>query len=340
MPMNIGDAITPALTHTSRVLFRPFALRKWLAMGLVSMLAGVGGGGNGHSNWPTDKSGDMDDIGRSAGAWIMEHLALIVVAAILLFAVSLVFAWLGSVFKFVYLNQITRNPTAIREPFVRFIGAGTSYFLWEIVFSLVVTLAVVVLIALPVVLAFIAETSLVVRIIAVAWAVIVGLAIIVFASVTQIFARDFVLSTMFARGVKVMQAWRTVIAIIRANAGQSVLYLLLLMVISLVSTIGTFIALAFVGLAFLIPGGVLAVIGWAIWAASGQHWSPVLIGYAATMGLALVLAFSYTLVCALQPFLVFRRAYALVVLGQADPSLATIPIPPATSPRPMPETGA
>lgn len=343
MPMNVGEAITPAMTHTSHVLFRPFALRKWLALGFVSMLATGGGGssgGGGGNNWPSDHSGvNAGEIGRNVLNWITGHIALIALAGILLLALSLVLLWLGSVFKFVYLNQITRNPTAIREPFHQFRGLGTSFFLWELAFSLVVTLVAVALIGLPLAMAFLTKADIATKVIAVAWAVIVGLATMIFASATHIFARDFVLATMFVRGVKVLEAWSVVMPILRANVGQCVLYLLLLIVISFVTSIGTFIILACVMIAFLIPAGLLALIGWAIWAASGQHLSPVLIGYAATVGIPLLLAFSYALTCAIQPLYVFRRAYALVVLGQADPSLATVPIPPTSGPRLMPEHG-
>lgn len=345
MPMNVGDAITPAMNHTSHVLFRPFALRKWLALGFVSLLAGMGGGGGGGGggryNWPpqTESTPNVEVLVQNVLDWLHAHVALVVVGIIALFAVSLLLSWLGAVSKFVYLNQITRDPAAIREPFHRFASLGTSFFLWELAFSVMILFVVVVLIALPLAGAFLTKAGTAAEVISVIWAAIVGLATLVAIALADIFSRDFVLTAMFVRQVKVIEGWNIVLPILRANAWQAALYILMLIVISLVTAVGVVIAMLAVGLAFLIPGGLLALIGWGIWSASGHHWSPILVSYSAVFGTVLLFAFSYALSCAIQPLAVFRRAYALVVLGQADPRLATIPIPPTDGPRLMPENG-
>ena len=232
MAMNVGGAITPAMNHTERVLFKPFALRKWLGLGLVSMLAG-GSGGGGSSNYRAPNSHGMDPIGRAVGEWVVMHLALIIAGVVLLFLVSLAFAWLGSVFRFVYLNQITRDPYAIRAPFGRFIGLGTSYFLWTLAFGLAMLVVLAVLIGIPLWGAFYRFHGGFglfgpAQVLAIVWAVLAGIAILIASVVVDVFARDFVVTAMFARNVKIIQGWRIVLPIIRANAGQSVLYLLLL----------------------------------------------------------------------------------------------------------------
>lgn len=336
MAMNVGEAITPAIAHTSRLLFKPFVLRKWLALGLVLLLAEMGGG---NFRVPGDESSAYEDAGQSAAVWIAEHLALLVLAGVVLFALSLVLLWLSAIFKFVYVNQVTRVPLAIREPFHQFVGLGTSFFLWQLAFALVAIILLAIA-ALPPIVAFVTNANLAVKVITVIWAVIVGLATILSAALADIFSRDFVLTTMFVRNVRVLEAWDTVIPILKANAGQIVPYLLMLMVISIASSIGAVICVLAVGLVFLIPGGLLALIGWGIYSASGQQWSAALIGYSIVAGLPLLLAFVYAATCALQPLYVFRKSYALVILGQAEPSLATIPVPPAGAPGLAPQNGA
>lgn len=345
MPMNVGEAITPAMTHTSRLLFKPFVLRKWLALGFVSMFAGMGSGGGNYrapsggtsSTSSNGEMGDMTRMGEQILSWIAGHILLIVLGALALFLLSFILAWVGSVLKFVYLNQITRTPLAIREPFNRFKGLGTSFFLWEIGFGLVVMFAIGLLIVLPIVGIF-ATDSTVLRVSLVIWSVVVAMVVLLAVSATSIFSRDFVLSTMFVRGVKVLEAWDIVIPILKANVGQSLLYILMLIAIGIVSGIGAAIAVLAMGVIFLIPGGLLALIGYGIYSA-GHAVSPALIAYSVAVGIPLLFAFSYGLSCAIQPFEVFRRAFALVCLGQADPSLATVPIPPRSGPRSMPEHG-
>lgn len=324
MAINVGAAITPTINHTRRLLFKPFAMRKWLALGFVSMLAF--GGGNFHANMP---SSDSTEIGKfptdEAGRWIVTHIPLIVAGIVLLIVIGLAFAWLGSVFKFIYINQLTRDPCAIREPFGRFIGLGTSYFLWELAFGTVVLILIAVLIGAPLIAALARSSGEFggMQVLALIWAVTAGIVIVLAIIVISVLGRDFVTAAMFVRSVRVLDGWRIVLPIIGANAGQSALYMLMVIAIAIVTGIGSLLALVVVGIAFLIPGGLLALIGYAIYAASG--WSPLMIGYCALMGLALLLAFSYVMSCAMQPFVVFRRTFALVVLGQADPTLATVP---------------
>jgi hypothetical protein len=325
--MNVGGAITPAIEHTGRVLFRPFALRKWLALGLVSILAEAGGGGGGGGDFSSSDWSRTGDASRMMVEWIVGHILLIVVGCAALFVIGLALMWLGSVLKFVYLNQITRDPYAIRAPFGRFIGLGTSYFLWQLAFGLALLLAIGTLVVLPILAVFLrpgGASAYVAPVIAIIWAVIVGGVLIVCWCVIDIFARDFAVTAMFVRGVGIMEGWRTVLPILRANVGQSVLYLLMLIVIAIAVGIGSVIVVLVVAVGFLIPGGLLALIGYAIYSAGG--FSALLIGYIVLMGLALLCAFIYIANCAVQPFMVFRRTFALVVLGQAEPSLATVPV--------------
>ena len=155
--MNVGAAIGPAISHTKRVLFGPFALRKWLALGFVSLIAEFGQGGA-RINWPSDSSGS-DEIGRTLYQWVEHHLTLIIAGAVLLFLIGLALQWLGSVMRFVYLNQITRDPYAIREPFARLKHLGTSLFLWRLAFTLIAVLAMALLVGLPVLGLFMAQLT-------------------------------------------------------------------------------------------------------------------------------------------------------------------------------------
>ncbi len=330
MPINVGSAITPTLNHTERLLFKPFAMRKWLALGFVSMLAGASGGGGGgggsfNFNAPSGNAHEPPQFVLETIHWVVTHVPLIIADSVLLVLVSLAFSWLEAVFKFVYINQLTRDPCAIRAPFGRFIGLGTSYFLWMLAFGLITLILMAVLIGGPLLAAFLGFRGEfgAPQVLAIVWAVIAFAGVSLVTVVIDVFARDFVTAAMFVRNVRVIDGWRIVLPIIGANVGQSALYILMLIAIAVATGIGSIVVLIAVGIAFLIPGGLLALIGWAIYSAGG--WSPLMTGYTAVMGTVLLLAFSYAMSCAMQPFVVFRRTYALVVIGQADPTLATVP---------------
>ena len=320
--MNVGEAISPTIAHTARLLFKPFALRKWLALGFVALLAAMGDGG-----FRFNFGANSDANGPAIGAWIEHHVAWIIVVSVVLSAIGLVLMWVGSVMKFVYLNQITRDPYAIREPFHRFRRLGTSLFLWRLAFIFVVVLVAAVVIALPIAalqLNRMTQDGSAMIVLGI-WCILFGLAILITAAVVDIFARDFVATAMFVRGVKVLEGWRTALPLLRENRKQYALYVLMLIAIALV----TGFASSFILLALLIPFALaaapFALVGYWIYNAGGHAWSSGLIAYAATFGMILLAVLSFAMTCASQPLFVFRRTYALAVVGQADPGLATLP---------------
>jgi len=334
--MNVGGAIAPAFQHMVKVLFRPFELKKWLALGFITALASGSGGNYNFGNWSDyDHGARFPDV----ASWVAQYWPLLAIGLLFLIVLSLIFAWLASVFHMIYIDDITRSSGAIREPFARLKGLGTSYFLWRLVFGIAVTLLLGVLIALPLVAVFVLARGdgAGLKIAAVIWAVLVGIPLVILAAVIDLFARDFVTPAMYVRNVGVMEGWRTVLPILRANAGQVVLYILLLIAISI--GIGLFGLAVFVAAALVlaIPVGLVGALGYLVWQAAHLTWTWPVIAVAIGLGVVVLLGFVYLLECATQPAEVFRRSFSLVVLGQADPSLTTVPTeaaPPASAPQP------
>jgi len=63
MNISVIDPITPAWNHMVRILFKPFAFKKWLALGFCAFLAQCGEqGGNGFNSFPNQSgSSRVDD---------------------------------------------------------------------------------------------------------------------------------------------------------------------------------------------------------------------------------------------------------------------------------------
>jgi hypothetical protein len=103
------------------------------------------------------------------------------------------------------------------------------------------------------------------------------------------------------------------------------IYLLILIAVAIGMAMYGVLALLVVGLALAIPVGLLALIGYLIWQAAHLTWTPATIGVVVSLAVVVVFAFLYAGQCALQPAMVFRRSLSLVVLGQADDTLVTVP---------------
>lgn len=339
--MDVVQGFGPAWERMAQVLFRPFELKKWLALGFISLIAYAGSGNFNVGNWGNNGGGNHDKslslLGTPDIVSVIGASAAVIAAVVALVALGILWSWLASIFHMIYIDDITRNSGAVREPFARLKGLGTSYFLWRLVFGFIILFALGILVALPLVAVFVPNgVGVPAKVIAVIWAVFVGLGIIFFGVLADVFARDFVTATMYVRGIRIMEAWRIVLPILRANVGQIALYVLLLIAIAMGMALFSVIMLLAALIVFAIPAGILFGIGYLIWAAA--HLTPesaggiALIVIGIPLGISLILAFVYALQCAYQPAEIFRRAYALVVWGQADPSFVTIPIHPNQPP--------
>ena len=110
------DAVTPAVEHVKKRLFQPFRWSLWWRLSLLGLLTGefgMGSGGGGNFNIPSDRSrgGKKDlvqffagepDFGRFVDQW----LPLIVLGIAVLIVVGLLWMYASSVFRFVLLETV------------------------------------------------------------------------------------------------------------------------------------------------------------------------------------------------------------------------------------------
>ncbi|MHB1455955.1 MAG: DUF7544 domain-containing protein [Armatimonadota bacterium] len=329
--IDFNKAFNSSMNYMSGILFKPFIFKKWLALGFVAMLAGFGGGGSGGGNSGSNGSNigrSVDRMSSDIGAFLHQYLWLILLGVSLLIALGFLFTWLASIFKFVYTDQLVRNSMEIKEPFARLKGLGTSYFLWTLAFGLICLLAFLVIVGIPALIAYTtyhSSTALSIGCMIIGGLLFITLAIL--GGVIDIFARDFVITAMYVKNLRVMDAWRTVMPTIRANKGQITLYVLLLIVISIASAIISIFALIIAVILIAIPAGILAGLCVLLALSLSLTWNPFTITAVSILGVIVLIVFSYVLVCMMQPLLVFRRVFSLNVLGQLDSELITLEIP-------------
>jgi hypothetical protein len=237
--------------------------------------------------------------------------------------------WVSSVMRFVYTDQIVRNHGAIREPWSMMKRRGLSFFLWQLALVAVAMVLIAAILIPAIMWIVVSDAELGAKFGVGALAGLALIAVIIVISVVQTLANDFVTVVMYVRNIGVIAAWRTVIPIIRANVGSMVVYLLILILFWIGMGMLAFGAALVLLIPFALPGGFLFGIGYALYTTAGREWSVPLMVYAGIAGLVLALAYYYALFCVLQPGYVLRRAYSLVVFGMADPSLATIGLPPS-----------
>lgn len=210
--ISITGPIQPALDHTRRILFQPFAWGKWFVLGFCAFLAQLGGGGSFSYNRAFERGGLARD-GR-LGEWMGTHLPLVILlGALLLFsmlALVVLFQWLGSRGVFMFLDGVARNRAAVVEPWDRFRDRGNQVFRFRLLLLLVslgflaVVAAVGFLVVLP---AFRAEAfghSALFPMVLVGGILLLGLLVLLAVS---LLLEDFVVPVMYRRDLDLPEAW-------------------------------------------------------------------------------------------------------------------------------------
>jgi hypothetical protein len=252
LPVTVSpiDAARAAWQHTRSQLF-PIRLEKWLVLGLLAFLdqcgrafrggGGSSGSGDGHrgggpGSWPPDL-GDVSAWLQRASEWLAAHAALVALGAVLgLLAFGVVAAvvlWLNARGVFMYADAVATGRAEVSRPWRQHAEAASSYFGWSlgITFAMVFTLLFAAGLVVVTVFAFVAgrlqgTSGGLVLAAMVPVLVLLALALPLLA-LAGLALRDFVAPLQLATGLPCGGAARLLEALVVAQPGAFVLYLLL-----------------------------------------------------------------------------------------------------------------
>ena len=143
--INVVEPVSPALEHVKDMLFRPFDLGRWFVIGFCAWLAGLGetgssfGGnfGNHHQRNTLDFHHALDE----ARDYLLNNLDWIIplAAVIVVFGLGLwmLFVWLNSRGKFMFLHCVAMNQAEVSKPWEQFVHEGNSLFLFRLGLGLI-----------------------------------------------------------------------------------------------------------------------------------------------------------------------------------------------------------
>jgi hypothetical protein len=240
--ISVIDPIGEAVDRVKLILFQPFDIGKWFIIGFCAWLAmlGQGGGGGGGGGGPHGGSGPTESVAHLKGV-IIEHLPLIITIAIpvliIVIAIGIVFLWLSSRGKFMFLHCVAENKAEVKLPWHKFRQQGNSLFLFRLVVGLISFISVILLIGImiiPIVLltrsAAYAAPPMIAAIVLLALVLISVL--IVFALIFK-FTDDFVVPVMYLRGSMCTDAWSEFWSMLKINKARFTLYILFQIVIAM-----------------------------------------------------------------------------------------------------------
>jgi len=270
-------------SRTQRMLFRPFRFEFWLTLGFAAFLSeglthsgGGGGGGGGHNFGWHERGAAFREGMRHVASFLLHPVwGVLIVCFLGLFAIALlVFMWLSSRGKFIFLDDVLHERAAIVAPWKQFAREGNSLFVFWLVLSIASILAVVG-VSLPLIPAVLNAAAtgegwpLVIGIVVSWWATAMVPLVLVIAY-THLFLFQFVVPIMYRERIGVMVAWSRFLALFRAHVwsflAYGVFYLVLLIGFAIAAGIVGFstccvgfivMGLPYIGAVVLLPAHVL-----------------------------------------------------------------------------------
>jgi hypothetical protein len=295
--ISVVEPIGAAIEKTKQILFRPFNISKWFAIGLCAWLATLGSGGRSNlnfGNWGShEQSPDFQQEIHNVKEAVLENLPIVIgvgaLVILVILVLSLVFMWLKSRGQFMFFHCVSRNKGEVVKPWKQYAQQANSLFLFRLVLGLAgVAVSILFIVPLVAIGFSFAKTGIAGFALAnLVWVFLLIFCIIMVAltlSGIRLLTDDFVVPIMSLRRCSVTEGWKEFWRLLMSNKGPFTVYLLFLFVIGL--AIGMIILLA------------------------------VLVTCCCA---ACFLMVPYIGTVVMLPILVWRRAYSLLYLSQYGP---------------------
>ncbi len=126
------DQIGPSIDHTKAILFAPFDLNRWLAIGFCAWLAAIGEGGGSGGNSHQD-SNKVSEVANRVQDFLTAN-PMITGAFLVLGIVLFVFViWLSSRGRFMFYNCVLYNSDQVVQPWHYYRHLADSLFRFRLV---------------------------------------------------------------------------------------------------------------------------------------------------------------------------------------------------------------
>lgn len=245
--ISVTDAFGRAWDGMVTRLFKPFSLGKWFALGFSAWLAGFIDSAGGSVSFPSPGGEEADalntfyphllDMWETYREWIIIGG---IVAVVLIMVLSILFLWLGSRGKFMFLRNVIDDTAKVSEPWHAFRFQASSYFWWQLGFGLTVLIllaamgAASFLLFLP---AFQHQQWDAIAVAAAAVMILLALLVILTAITIQLLLNDFVVPLMMKHSMRTSEAWALFRPLFKHHLPQFTLYVLFRLVMYFVTMI-------------------------------------------------------------------------------------------------------
>ena len=234
--ISVIDPIGPAIKKVKVILFKPFDLGKWFVIGFCAWLASLGergGGGSPNISQNQVELQQAKDFLAQNAHWIIP---LIIIGIMVGIALWVVFTWLSSRGKFMFLHCVATNRAEVKIPWHKFREQGNSLFVFRLVVGLVSLLCLGLLVGLSIFLVILCikgPHTIAPFVGALIFLIPITIAVVIAVALLFKFTYDFVVPIMFLATASCTDAWRKFLDVLSANKARFALYILFQIVLAI-----------------------------------------------------------------------------------------------------------
>ena len=325
------DAITPALEHTKQQLFKRFQIGQWTKLAFVGLLAGeLGTNGFNRSTFRLPSHGGGPPPHLPVGIDPALLAAFITAAVIAAVAIGIILMFVSSVMRFVLFDSIITRECHIRWSWSHRLGPGWRYFAWKLLYLILTVAGIGVLVGIPLAWAFAKGWLKQPKEHLPALALGGGILFLIFftffltTAVILVLTKDFVVPQMALENIDVMEGWRRLWPMMKAEKGAYASYIVMKIVLAIVARILVGIATLLLGLILVIPSAALGLLAVLTGKTAGLTWNAHTIALAVVIGCVLLAFFLYLVSLVYVPAIVFFPAYSMYFFSARYPRLAAV----------------
>jgi hypothetical protein len=353
------DVISPAFEHTKQQLLKPFNFGQWARIALLAMATGEmsTGGGCNSMHFPTSipsGRGQQNFIGPGDFLKGLDPAligTLLMVAFIGGVVFVLVWIYVSSISRFVLFDTVVRRHCDMGTAWDRWHSQGMRYFWWQLVvmiFSFGLAALMLFPLIIPLIRAAKSQTLSPSFFLAFLPFLAVFFVFSLFMMLVVVLTKDFVVPVMAVDGVGVIEGWRRLLGMMKADAANYAGYIGMKIVLAIGSGIIFSIVVGIVVVILMIPGAIVGVAAFLAVKSAGLAWNAATITLAVVVGTLLLGALLYVVAFVCVPVAIFFPAYGLYFLADRYPGLHAqlygAPVTPAGTawavPPPLPPTPA
>ena len=348
MAKSAVDVIGSAFEHTKQQLTQPFRFGQWTRLAALALATGELSSGGGCSNtW--SRLGSLSKPGHSqnfvAPADLLHGINPALIGSLVLLVVftglilMLIWIYISSISRFILFESILRKHCdSFGAGWNRWHSRGMSYFWWQLGLA-IVGLGVTAALLIPLLLPLLAsirnhrQPGPEILLAFLPMLLIFGVFSLVMLCIA-VLGKDFVVPLMALEGIGVLEGWRRLLEMMKAEKGSYAGYIGMKVVLAIgagvLFTILSTIAAMFV----VLPVGLVMVVVVIAAKGAGLAWNPFTITAAIVAGTITIVLLLCVIAFVNVPVAVFFPAYALYFFAERFPRLSAQlrPAPPTVQP--------